>query len=144
MPWGPSTAGRNGGRVCRGKRHYAPPDRAAQPASPTRHPSAPASLGRVDRRNGLNVLAGRAASGLGITVLTAGDFQPDIDCGLLKGIVTDAPIPPIRHPPSTGARMFRHCRPAALRSPSDAAISPSGGLDAEASRNGHLGFAVAR
>jgi DNA-binding transcriptional LysR family regulator len=105
---------------------------------PRRHRSA------VVHYNGLNVLAGRAASGLGITVLTAGDFQPDIDCGRLKGIVTDAPIPPIRHPPSTGARMFRHCRPAALRSPSDAAISPSGGLDAEASRNGHLGFAVAR
>ncbi len=52
---------------------------------------------RVVQCNSLNVLAGLAASGLGITFLTAGYFQPEIDSGRLRVIATDPPIPPIQY-----------------------------------------------
>jgi DNA-binding transcriptional LysR family regulator len=47
--------------------------------------------------NSLNVLAGLAASGLGITFLTADYFEPEIAAGRLRIISTDPPLPAIQY-----------------------------------------------
>ncbi|QCK84433.1 LysR family transcriptional regulator [Phreatobacter aquaticus] len=47
--------------------------------------------------NSLNVLAGLAAAGLGVTVLTANYFEPEIRAGVLRVIRTEPAIPPIRY-----------------------------------------------
>ncbi|KFC64587.1 Transcriptional regulator, LysR family [Bosea sp. LC85] len=54
-------------------------------------------INRVVQCNSLNVLAGLAASGLGVTFLTASYFGPEIRNGLLRVIKTEPAIPPIRY-----------------------------------------------
>ncbi|SFH99903.1 DNA-binding transcriptional regulator, LysR family [Bosea sp. OK403] len=54
-------------------------------------------INRVVQCNSLNVLAGLAASGLGVTFLTASYFAPEIRSGLLRVIRTEPAIPPIRY-----------------------------------------------
>lgn len=54
-------------------------------------------INRVVQCNSLNVLAGLAASGLGVTFLTASYFAPEIASGRLRIIRTEPPIPPIRY-----------------------------------------------
>lgn len=55
------------------------------------------TFNRVAECNSLNVLAGLAAAGLGVTYLTASFFETDIARGSLRIIRTDPPIPPIRY-----------------------------------------------
>jgi DNA-binding transcriptional LysR family regulator len=52
---------------------------------------------RVVQCNSLNVLAGLAAAGVGITFLTASYFEPAIARGHLRVIKTHPPIPPLRY-----------------------------------------------
>ncbi|CEJ11766.1 HTH-type transcriptional activator CmpR [bacterium YEK0313] len=52
---------------------------------------------QVVQCNSLNVLAGLAAAGLGVTFLTASYFAPEITSGRLRIIATDPPIPPIHY-----------------------------------------------
>jgi DNA-binding transcriptional LysR family regulator len=52
---------------------------------------------RVVQCNSLNVLAGLAASGLGITFLTGSYFEPEIRSGKLRIIETEPAIPPIQY-----------------------------------------------
>jgi DNA-binding transcriptional LysR family regulator len=54
-------------------------------------------INRVVQCNSLNVLAGLAASGLGVTFLTASYFGADISSGRLRIIKTEPAIPPIRY-----------------------------------------------
>lgn len=54
-------------------------------------------INRVVQCNSLNVLAGLAASGLGVTFLTASYFGPEIASGRLRIIRTEPAIPPIRY-----------------------------------------------
>lgn len=54
-------------------------------------------VNRVVQCNSLNVLAGLAAAGLGVTFLTADYFGPEIAAGHLRVIKTDPRIPPIRY-----------------------------------------------
>lgn len=54
-------------------------------------------INRVVQCNSLNVLAGLAAAGLGVTFLTAEYFRPEIAAGQLRIIKTDPAIPPIRY-----------------------------------------------
>jgi DNA-binding transcriptional LysR family regulator len=54
-------------------------------------------INRVVQCNSLNVLAGLAAAGLGVTFLTASYFGPEIANGRLRVIRTDPPIPPLRY-----------------------------------------------
>lgn len=54
-------------------------------------------INRVVQCNSLNVLAGLAAAGLGVTFLTAEYFAPEIAAGQLRVIKTDPAIPPIRY-----------------------------------------------
>ena len=54
-------------------------------------------INRVVQCNSLNVLAGLAAAGLGVTFLTASYFSPEIRSGRLRIIPTDPAIPPIRY-----------------------------------------------
>ncbi|MBN8943070.1 MAG: LysR family transcriptional regulator [Rhizobiales bacterium] len=51
------------------------------------------TVNQVVQCNSLNVLAGLAASGLGITFLTASYFAPEIASGKLRIIATEPPIP---------------------------------------------------
>lgn len=55
------------------------------------------AVNRVVQCNSLNVLAGLAAAGLGVTFLTASYFAPEIAAGQLRVIRTTPPIPPIRY-----------------------------------------------
>ena len=52
---------------------------------------------RVVQCNSLNVLAGLAASGLGVTFLTASYFAPEVRSGKLRVIRTEPAIPPIQY-----------------------------------------------
>jgi DNA-binding transcriptional LysR family regulator len=52
---------------------------------------------RIVQCNSLNVLAGLAAAGLGVTFLTASYFGPEIRHGRLRIIKTRPAIPPIRY-----------------------------------------------
>lgn len=52
---------------------------------------------RIVQCNSLNVLAGLAAAGLGVTFLTASYFAPEIRSGRLRIIPTEPAIPPIRY-----------------------------------------------
>ena len=54
-------------------------------------------INRVVQCNSLNVLAGLAASGLGVTFLTASYFKAEIESGRLRVIKTEPAIPPIRY-----------------------------------------------
>lgn len=54
-------------------------------------------VNRVVQCNSLNVLAGLAASGLGVTFLTASYFAPEIKSGKLRVIRTEPAIPPIKY-----------------------------------------------
>lgn len=54
-------------------------------------------INRVVQCNSLNVLAGLAAAGLGVTFLTASYFAPEIARGHLRIIRTDPAIPPLRY-----------------------------------------------
>ena len=54
-------------------------------------------INRVVQCNSLNVLAGLAAAGLGVTFLTASYFEPEIARGHLRVIRTEPPIPPLRY-----------------------------------------------
>lgn len=54
-------------------------------------------VNRVVQCNSLNVLAGLAAAGLGVTFLTASYFEPEITSGKLRIIETDPPIPSIQY-----------------------------------------------
>ncbi|RXT56152.1 hypothetical protein B6S44_08820 [Bosea sp. Tri-44] len=54
-------------------------------------------INRVVQCNSLNVLAGLAAAGLGVTFLTASYFGPEIARGRLRVIRTEPPIPPLRY-----------------------------------------------
>ncbi|MFT3952885.1 MAG: LysR family transcriptional regulator [Piscinibacter sp.] len=54
-------------------------------------------VNRVVQCNSLNVLAGLAAAGLGVTFLTASYFEPEIAAGKLRIIETDPAIPPIQY-----------------------------------------------
>lgn len=54
-------------------------------------------LNRVVKCNSLNVLAGLAAAGLGITFLTGRYFQREVEAGVLRVIETEPSIPPIRY-----------------------------------------------
>jgi DNA-binding transcriptional LysR family regulator len=54
-------------------------------------------INRTVQCNSLNVLASLAASGLGVTFLTASYFGPEITSGRLRIIKTDPAIPPIRY-----------------------------------------------
>jgi len=54
-------------------------------------------INRVVQCNSLNVLAGLAASGLGVTFLTASYFADEIRRGRLRVIRTEPAIPPIRY-----------------------------------------------
>ena len=54
-------------------------------------------INRVVQCNSLNVLAGLAASGLGVTFLTASYFKAEIESGRLRVIRTEPSIPPIRY-----------------------------------------------
>lgn len=54
-------------------------------------------INRVVQCNSLNVLAGLAAAGLGVTFLTASYFGPEIARGHLRVIKTQPPIPPLRY-----------------------------------------------
>ena len=55
------------------------------------------AINRVVQCNSLNVLAGLAAAGLGVTFLTASYFGPEIVRGRLRVIRTEPPIPPLRY-----------------------------------------------
>lgn len=55
------------------------------------------AINRVVQCNSLNVLAGLAAAGLGVTFLTASYFGPEIANGRLRVIRTEPPIPPLRY-----------------------------------------------
>lgn len=54
-------------------------------------------VNRIVECNSLNVLAGLAAAGLGVTFLTASYFGPEIAAGHLRVIRTVPPIPPLRY-----------------------------------------------
>lgn len=54
-------------------------------------------INRVVQCNSLNVLAGLAAAGLGVTFLTASYFGPEIARGRLRIIKTEPSIPPLRY-----------------------------------------------
>ena len=54
-------------------------------------------INHVVQCNSLNVLAGLAASGLGVTFLTAKFFKSEIERGQLRVIKTEPAIPPIRY-----------------------------------------------
>ena len=54
-------------------------------------------INRVVQCNSLNVLAGLAAAGVGVTFLTASYFAPEIASGRLRVIRTTPAIPPIRY-----------------------------------------------
>lgn len=54
-------------------------------------------LNRVVKCNSLNVLAGLAAAGLGITFLTGRYFQREVDAGLLRVVETEPSIPPLHY-----------------------------------------------
>jgi DNA-binding transcriptional LysR family regulator len=54
-------------------------------------------VNRVVQCNSLNVLAGLAAAGLGVTFLTASYFAPEIASGKLRIIETEPAIPPIQY-----------------------------------------------
>jgi DNA-binding transcriptional LysR family regulator len=54
-------------------------------------------INRVVQCNSLNVLAGLAAAGVGVTFLTASYFGPEIARGHLRVIKTQPPIPPLRY-----------------------------------------------
>jgi DNA-binding transcriptional LysR family regulator len=54
-------------------------------------------INRIVQCNSLNVLAGLAAAGLGVTFLTASYFEPEISRGRLRIIKTRPAIPPIRY-----------------------------------------------
>ncbi len=54
-------------------------------------------INRIVQCNSLNVLAGLAAAGLGVTFLTARYFAPEIARGHLRVIKTDPAIPPLRY-----------------------------------------------
>lgn len=55
------------------------------------------TFNRVAQCNSLNVPAGLAAAGLGVTSPTASYLEADIARGFLRVIHTDPPIPPIRY-----------------------------------------------
>ena len=61
-------------------------------------------INRVVQCNSLNVLAGLAAAGLGVTFLTASYFGPEIRRGQLRIIPTEPAIPPIRYHAAYRAR----------------------------------------
>ena len=52
---------------------------------------------RVAQCNSLNVLAGLAAAGLGVTFLTANPFAPELPAGQFRVTLPPPPIPPIRY-----------------------------------------------
>ena len=54
-------------------------------------------LNRIVKCNSLNVLAGLAAAGLGVTFLTGQYFQQEIASGILRIIKTEPAIPPIQY-----------------------------------------------
>jgi len=54
-------------------------------------------VNHVVQCNSLNVLAGLAASGLGVAFLTAKFFRSEIKRGQLRIIKTEPPIPPVRY-----------------------------------------------